>query len=195
MGVGIAGIGRTEYSRNSGRTTLAMAAEACRAAVDDAGVDLADVDGMICFEAGDSVGPLAVSSAIGIPELAWNIDTMGGGNVVANVIATAGAVIDAGLCRSVLVYRSLNGRSGHRFGTADRPARRWAASFSSRRPTVTSCRRSGSRCGPGVTSTSTARRVTTWARSPSSNAPTRYRTRTRSTARRSPSTTTWPAAG
>ena len=117
-GVGIAGIGRTEYSRNSGRTTLAMAAEACRTAVHDAGVDLADVDGMICFEAGDSVGPLAVSSAIGIPELAWNIDTLGGGNVVANVIATAGAVIDAGLCRSVLVYRSLNGRSGHRFGTA-----------------------------------------------------------------------------
>jgi acetyl-CoA acetyltransferase len=117
-GIGIAGIGRTEYSRSSGRTTLAMAAEACRAAVVDAGVDLADVDGMICFEAGDSVGPLAVSSAIGMRELAWNIDTMGGGNVVANVIATAGAAIDAGLCRSVLVYRSLNGRSGHRFGTA-----------------------------------------------------------------------------
>jgi acetyl-CoA acetyltransferase len=95
-----------------------MAAEACRAAVVDAGVDLADVDGMICFEAGDSVGPLAVSSAIGLRELAWNIDTMGGGNVVANVIATAGAAIDAGLCRAVLVYRSLNGRSGHRFGTA-----------------------------------------------------------------------------
>jgi acetyl-CoA acetyltransferase len=116
--IGIAGIGRTEYSRNSGRTTLAMAAEACRAAVADSSLSLADVDGMICFAAGDSVGPLAVSQAIGLPELAWNVDVMGGGNVVANVIATAAAAITAGLCHSVLVYRSLNGRSGHRFGTA-----------------------------------------------------------------------------
>jgi acetyl-CoA acetyltransferase len=117
-GSGIAGIGRTAYVRTSGRTTLAMAAEACRSAVDDAGLDVADVDGMICFQAHDSVGPLAVSDAIGLPELAWNVDMMGGGNVVANVVATAAAAIQAGLCRSVLVYRSLNGRSGHRFGTA-----------------------------------------------------------------------------
>lgn len=118
-GTGIAGIGRTEYTRHSGRTTLAMAAEACRTAVADAGADIADVDGMICFQAaGDSVGPLAVSQALDLPELAWNIDMGGGGNVVANVIATAAAAIEAGLCRSVLVYRSLNGRSGHRFGTA-----------------------------------------------------------------------------
>ena len=36
MSTAIAGIGRTEYSRNSGRTTMAMAAEACRGAVADA---------------------------------------------------------------------------------------------------------------------------------------------------------------
>ena len=119
MSTAIAGIGRTEYSRNSGRTTMAMAAEACRGAVADAGLDLAEVDGMICFQAaGDSVGPLAVSQSIGLPELAWSIDMNGGGNVVANVIATAAAAIEAGLCRAVVAYRSLNGRSGYRFGTA-----------------------------------------------------------------------------
>lgn len=119
MSTAIAGIGRTEYSRNSGRTTMAMAAEACRGAVADTGLDLAEVDGMICFQAaGDSVGPLAVSQSIGLPELAWSIDMNGGGNVVANVIATAAAAIEAGLCRAVVAYRSLNGRSGYRFGTA-----------------------------------------------------------------------------
>lgn len=119
MSTAIAGIGRTEYSRNSGRTTMAMAAEACRGAVADAGLDLAEVDAMICFQAaGDSVGPLAVSQSIGLPELAWSIDMNGGGNVVANVIATAAAAIEAGLCRAVVAYRSLNGRSGYRFGTA-----------------------------------------------------------------------------
>ena len=178
-GVGIAGIGRTEYSRNSGRTTLAMAAEACRAAVDDAGVDLADVDGMICFEAGDSVGPLAVSSAIGIPELAWNIDTMGGGNVVANVIATAGAVIEAGLCRLVLVYRSLNGRLGHRFGTVSGPLE-VAGDLQFDAPAGLLGRRSGSLCGPGGTSTCTAPPVRIWARSRSlKRKHTSCRTRTR----------------
>jgi acetyl-CoA acetyltransferase len=45
----------------------------------------------------------------------------GGGNLVADQIATAAAVIEAGLCRAVLVYRSLNGRSGHRFGTVEGP--------------------------------------------------------------------------
>ncbi len=117
-GCAITGIGRTAFTRRSGRTTLAMAAEACRTAVADAGLTMADVDGMIAFQAGDSVGPLSVSRAIGIPELAWNIDVLGGGNVVANIVATAGAAIDAGLCRAVLVYRSLNGRSGYRFGTS-----------------------------------------------------------------------------
>lgn len=49
----LVGIGRTEYSRNSGRTTLAMAAEAARAALADAGMDYSDVDGVSTFAAGD----------------------------------------------------------------------------------------------------------------------------------------------
>jgi len=115
----IVGIGRTAYTRRSGRTTAAMAAEACRAAVADAGLTLADVDGMVCFQAAsDSAGPLVVSQAMGVPELAWNVDVAGGGNVVASVMATASAALEAGLCRAVLIYRSLNGRSGYRFGTA-----------------------------------------------------------------------------
>lgn len=118
-GIAISGIGRTPYSRNSGRTTLAMAAEACRAAIADAGLDVADIDAMTCYQAaGDSTGPLAVSHAIGIPELAWSIDMNGGGNVVANIVASTAAAIEAGLCSVAVVYRSLNGRSGHRFGTA-----------------------------------------------------------------------------
>ena len=43
----IVGIGETEYSRNSGRTTRAMAVEAIKKALDDAGLRSGDVDGMI----------------------------------------------------------------------------------------------------------------------------------------------------
>jgi acetyl-CoA acetyltransferase len=45
----IAGIGQTEFSKNSGRSELQLAAEASKAALDDAGIHPADVDGMITF--------------------------------------------------------------------------------------------------------------------------------------------------
>ena len=122
MTVAIVGIGRTEYSRNSGRTTRAMAASACRDALADAGLTIHDVDGMCTFQVGDSAHPMEVAWALGRDELSWANSMFGGGNLVADQIATAAAAIQAGLCRSALVYRSLNGRSGHRFGVVDGPA-------------------------------------------------------------------------
>jgi acetyl-CoA acetyltransferase len=119
MSVAIVGIGRTEYSRRSGRTTRAMASVACRIALADAGLVFDDVDGMACFHANDSTEPMDVAWALGRDELGWSHSQYGGGNVVAELIATSAAVIDAGLCRGALVYRSLNGRSGHRFGTVE----------------------------------------------------------------------------
>ena len=54
----VAGIGRTAFTKCSGRTPLAMATEATRAALDDAGLRPADVDGIIDFSTGDSAsGP------------------------------------------------------------------------------------------------------------------------------------------
>lgn len=114
----LVGIGRTEYTRDSGRTTLAMAVEACRAAVEDAGLKPSDVDGFATYQVGDSCIPTAVAHAMGIDALNWYASFMGGGQTVAAVVETAAAVVAAGLCRAVLVYRSLNGRSGYRFGTA-----------------------------------------------------------------------------
>jgi acetyl-CoA acetyltransferase len=117
----LVGIGRTEFTRSSGRTTRAMAVEACRAALDDAGLGVDDVDGMITFQVGDSAHPGDVSYAMGKDELAWSYSVYAGGNIVSDLIATASAVIEAGMCRAVLVYRSLNGRTGHRLGSMDAP--------------------------------------------------------------------------
>lgn len=121
MDCAIVGIGRTAYTRRSGRTPLAMAAEACRAALADAGFGAERLDGMLTYHANDSAIPLEVSWALGIPELEWSNAVFGGGNLVADCIATAAAVIRADMCRAVCVYRSLNGRSGHRFGTVTGP--------------------------------------------------------------------------
>ena len=45
----IVGIGATEFSKDSGRSELALAAEAVKKALDDAGLKPADVDGMVTF--------------------------------------------------------------------------------------------------------------------------------------------------
>ncbi len=119
MTVAIAGIGRTQFTRQSGRTTGALATEACRLALADAGLTAADVDGIICFQTGDSVTPLEVSYALGQEELAWSPSIYAGGNAVADCVALAGAAIESGICRAALFYRSLNGRSGNRYGTIE----------------------------------------------------------------------------
>ncbi|MDQ2636109.1 MAG: nonspecific lipid-transfer protein [Actinomycetota bacterium] len=117
MTTAIVGIGRTEFTRSSGRTPLAMAAEACRAALSDAGMDAAEVDGVGCFQYNDSAMPIDVAWALGRDEIAWASAPLGGGDLAAQIITNAAAMVECGACQAVLVYRSLNGRSGLRFGT------------------------------------------------------------------------------
>src|SRR5439155_22400545 len=50
----VVGVGETEYSRDSGRSTRAMAVEAIRAAVLDAGLRPAEVAGMLSYQLADS---------------------------------------------------------------------------------------------------------------------------------------------
>ena len=95
-----------------------MAAEAVRGALADAGLTPADVDGITCFQAGDSASALSVAYAIGCEDVGWCPDISGGGNVVISVVANAAAMVATGDANTVVMYRSLNGRSGHRFGHA-----------------------------------------------------------------------------
>ncbi len=114
----IVGIGRTAFTRPSGRSVLAQAAEAARAAIADAGLRPSDVDGVCSFQAGDAVLGYELAHAIGIDELRWNLDLFGGGNLAASIVVHAALAVSAGLCRAAVVFRAMNGRSGHRFGTA-----------------------------------------------------------------------------
>lgn len=117
----LVGIGRTRYARGSGRSTLGMATEACREALDDAGLSARDVDGIVSFSTGDSARTVEVAYALGLEGLALPLDIMGGGNVATQVVAQAVAAVEAGLCETALVYRSLNSLSGHRYGRVDGP--------------------------------------------------------------------------
>jgi acetyl-CoA acetyltransferase len=112
----IAGIGYTKYSKHSGVTVLELASEACRNACADAGIDLADVDGVISYHFGDSVPSMSVATALGLPNPRYVVEFSSGGNAANLITLTATAVIDAGLASNVLCFRAMNGRSGFRLG-------------------------------------------------------------------------------
>lgn len=113
----IAGVGTTELSKHSGRSVLALAAEAARDALDDCGLEPRDVDGIASYSLfNDSVACQAVATALAVPELRWACDLTAGGQAPSLAVMNAAMAIDAGLVDVVVVFRALNGRSGVRVG-------------------------------------------------------------------------------
>jgi 3-oxoacyl-[acyl-carrier-protein] synthase III len=64
----VAGIGATEFSKSSGRSTMQLAAEACRAAVLDAGLAPRDIDGLVTFTV-DGNDELELMRNLGVDEI------------------------------------------------------------------------------------------------------------------------------
>lgn len=112
----ISGIGNTEFSKNSGRTVRSLASEACMKAIADAGLAVNDVDSIISFNFNDSAPAMAVATELGIPNVGYAVDFLAGGNGANLIILSAIAAIEAGLARTVVCYRAMNGRSGYRLG-------------------------------------------------------------------------------
>ena len=116
--VAVAGIGETNYSRASGRSELVLTLEAIRAALDDAGLQVQDVDGLMRWSV-DTSAEGEVASNLGIPDLAWFGEISQAGNVGAALVAHAASAIHAGLAEVIVIYRGVNGRSGRRYGRGD----------------------------------------------------------------------------
>ncbi len=112
----ISGIGATEFSRDSGRSVLALAVEASLAAIRDAGIPVDDIDGIVRCDL-DEVQCHDLADALGLPTLSY-FGTVGtAGTAPCGMVGQAAAAVMAGLAKTVVVFRSLNGRSGTRFGT------------------------------------------------------------------------------
>jgi len=119
--VAIAGIGCTEYSKDSGVSTLTLASRAIMAALEDAGLDADAVDGVATFRVGDSVLPAVLTQALGVRDPRWYLDQFGGGSVSHAIIGQAALAIHAGIADTVVCYRALNARSEFRMGGTGRP--------------------------------------------------------------------------
>jgi acetyl-CoA acetyltransferase len=117
----IAGIGATEFSKNSGRSELQLAAEAAAAALADAGLRPADVDGLVTFTM-DSNAEIAVARELGVGELRFFSQVGYGGGAACATVQQAAMAVATGAADVVVCYRALNERSGHRFGQVSRAA-------------------------------------------------------------------------
>ncbi|MEV6345344.1 lipid-transfer protein [Actinoplanes sp. NPDC051851] len=113
----IAGIGATEFSKDSGRSELRLAVEAVRAALDDAGLRPADVSGLVTFSM-DTSAEIAVGREVGAPSLRFLSRISYGGGAACAIVQQAVLAVAAGLADVVVCYRALNERSGRRFGQA-----------------------------------------------------------------------------
>ena len=110
----IVGIGETEYSKNSGRSEVALASEAVAAAIRDSGLSPGDIDGMTTFTM-DTSDEIEVARAVGIKDLTFFSRVPHGGGAAIGVIHQAAMAIATGSAKAVVVYRALNGRSGARY--------------------------------------------------------------------------------
>ncbi|MFJ4217379.1 lipid-transfer protein, partial [Streptomyces hydrogenans] len=112
----VAGIGATEFSKDSGRSELSLAVEAVRAALDDAGLTPGDVDGLVTFTM-DTNPEITVAQAAGIGELSYFSRVHYGGGAACATVQQAALAVAAGVAEVVVCYRAFNERSGRRFGS------------------------------------------------------------------------------
>jgi len=126
----LVGVGETRYARwgkIGDVTEHALACEAIRNAVADAGLTLDDVDGLASF-ADDRNEAVFLGAELGLPELRFaNMVWMPGGGGGCAAIGNAAMAVETGQAEVVVVYRSLCQGQFFRFGTggvdASAPAR------------------------------------------------------------------------
>ena len=118
----IIGVGQTEFSKRAGRSETQLAAEAIVAAARDAGIELADVDGLVSYTI-DPVEETELVRAVGLDEIAFSSRVPYGGGGSQGVVLHAAMAVAAGAAATVVAYRAIKSRSGSRFGAAKTAAR------------------------------------------------------------------------
>src|SRR6201993_1555608 len=111
----IVGVGETTYTRGSGKTTRALGTWAVKNAMLDAGLKPSDIDGMLDYSGGDSTSATFISGDLGM-RLNFYMDVVGGGSSTEALVGIAIGLIEAGCCKTVAIFRSMNGYSQVRIG-------------------------------------------------------------------------------
>jgi len=115
--VAIVGIGHLPFAKDIGRPIADTAVEAIQLALDDAGLEAEDVDGMSMFEM-ESTHEVSIARRLGVEGLRWWDKISYGGGASCATLMHAAAAITTGLATTVVCHRARN-----RGGKASRP---WA---------------------------------------------------------------------
>ena len=114
----IAGLGTTEFSKNSGRTELRLAMEATLAALADAGIDPSAVDGCSSYPV-DKVPEYEIARLLGAKDVKFFSQVPHGGGAACAPVLHAAMAVATGIAKTVVVYRAMNERSWYRFGNGN----------------------------------------------------------------------------
>jgi len=112
----IVGIGQTEFSKDSGRSTLRMALEAILEALDDAGLKPEEIDAIVKMGANDDIFEIDLLRSLDLSNLRFFVEVPHGGGAACGTIAAAVAAVVSGMADVVVTFRSLNERSARRVG-------------------------------------------------------------------------------
>ena len=115
----IVGIGETEYTRagHAAKPEFTLACEAISKALDDAGLDVADVDGL-CSYSYEHSDLLTVAQVLGLDHLTYAALFPGGGNAATGIVHHALSGLAAGEAEVVVCYRSICQGQFGRYGQA-----------------------------------------------------------------------------
>ena len=111
--VAITGVGMSQIGRRLMRTPLSLTVDACKEAVADAGLTMADIDGLSTYPGAMFAGAVGFSEG-GIPAIeealriqpTWHNGTLETSGQLGSVI-TAMLAVASGLCRHVLCFRTV----------------------------------------------------------------------------------------
>jgi acetyl-CoA acetyltransferase len=119
----IVGVGESEYTRWGGiadRSQFQVACEAILAAIADAGLSPADIDGFSSYS-NDANDANLLQVALGVPELRFaGMVWGGGGGGSCGAVSLATAAVESGQARTVVAFRALCQGQTRRFGRASK---------------------------------------------------------------------------
>ena len=113
--IAVIGVGETRQGKLDGSSTWDLYAEAAKAAIIDAGIDKNEIDGLITcdsFITPHSRQHLVVAQHLGLRVRNHNDTSFLGGDHMAGNIRVAAALIEAGLCKTLMVVAADNLLSG-----------------------------------------------------------------------------------
>ncbi|MDO8973433.1 transporter [Reyranella sp.] len=112
----VSGIGETAYTRGTTKSGLALQLEASLKALDDAGIDPSDVDGVIPYFPGGAIAEDFIAN-LGLKDLTLSAFIPMGGATCVAAIQMAAMAVTTGVCKHVLISVGRTGYSGSRVST------------------------------------------------------------------------------